>query len=166
MSKPYIIPPKTKRHYNRFRSMPLASDTASSIEVLTTRYSSGIGKRPAKGPRGGKAYQEFHRMTYFDQTSGLFFRASKVATAYEGGQPCQWIDALSPITGNITDCHTAQSEEENIPPVTIICQYGKPIRVSILGTEEVIWQEGDTPESLAFFLGLDKKKRKSPKTSA
>ena len=162
MGKATIIPPKTKRHYNRFRTMPSA-ETLEDIEVLTTRYSSGIGKRPTTGPRGGKAFQEFNRMTYYNQVTGQFLRASKVPTDYYEGEPCQWVDALSPITGNITDCHISQSAEEGIPAVSIVCKDGYPISANIIGTEENIWNEGEPIEALAFFLGLDKKKRKSPR---
>ena len=157
MSKATIIPAKVTRHYNRFRQMPTSSDPDKKIDVLTTRYSSGIGKRPAKGPRGGKAFQEFNRMTYYDQASGTFFRAINLPVGDS------WVNALSPITGHITDCHIRQSEEEGIPPVTIYCQYGKPTRAQIMFTEEIIWEEGEPIEALAFYLGLDKKKRKSPR---
>lgn len=157
MSKPTIIPPKVSKHYNRFRQMPTSSDPDKTIDVLTTRYSSGIGKRPAKGPRGGKAFQEFNRMTYYDQASGTFFRAINLPVGDS------WVNALSPITGHITDCHIRQSEEEGIPPVQIFCKCGKPTRVQIISSEEIIWEEGEPIEALAFYLGLDKKKRRSPR---
>lgn len=157
MSKPTIIPPKISKHYNRFRQMPTSSDPDKTIDVLTTRYSSGIGKRPAKGPRGGKAFQEFNRMTYYDQASGTFFRAINLPVGDS------WVNALSPITGHITDCHIRQSKEEGIPPVQIFCKCGKPTRVQIISSEEIIWEEGEPIEALAFYLGLDKKKRKSPR---
>ena len=162
MGKATILPPKVRRHYDRFRDMALAEDPSREISVLTTRYSSGIGRRPATGPRGGKAWQEFNRCTYFNQQNNRFYKAAKLATDFHEGEPSAWIDALSPISGQIVDCHIAQSEEQGIPPVAILCQYGRPVSCKLLGSEEVIWTDEEPVEALRFYLGLDKKKRKSP----
>ena len=163
MGKATILPAKVTRHYDRFRDLPLAEDPSREISVLTTRYSSGIGRRPATGPRGGRAWQEFNRATYFNQVDNRFYRVTKLATEYFEGEPAAWIDALSPISGQVVDCHIRQSEEQGIPPVAIRCELGRPISCKLIGSEEVIWTEGEPIEALRFYLGLDKKKRKSPR---
>lgn len=159
-----------KKHYNRFRSIFNAE--MQETEVLTTRYTYEAALRKSHIEQGqdlaGKAidihvYDRFFRMVYFDQASGRFFRAEKVADGdiRDKSQKVNWQTVLAPIDGPIWDCHESQSESEGLPVVTIQCIDGYPMQATT--DNGPIWDCMQDVSDLAHMLGLDKKKRKSPR---
>lgn len=173
--------PVERRYYARFRDMPLADDLTHTVSALTTRYYSGIGTRPCLGPRGGKNHSQcFYRYTYY--WDGRFWEHENVLADdysdvlmddyerfdYDYNQErhinhCVFVNALTPYTGTLYDKVPLQSMEKGIPVVCIKCENGYP--VSVRKGQDVIW-DGDSPWSdMAHLLGLDKKKRKSPKAA-
>lgn len=166
--------PVERRYYARFRNLPTEDDLSRTVSALETRYTPGIGTRPCLGPRGGKNHSQcFYRYAYY--WDGRFWEHKNVIAAdysdilatdpwCDGGISDKvFVNALTPISGRITDKVPVQSMEKGIPVVSIVCEDGYPVQVRQYG--EVIW-DGDSPWSdMAHLLGLDKKKRKSPKAA-
>lgn len=159
MSTPYVYKLGTdanpvKRHYNRFRpGLYLTDDTEA--RPLTTRYTDKIKRRYCKGPRGGKALQEYPRFVYY--LGGRFYHTEKVRLDDGTLRPY-----LIPVNGAIWDAHADQSRAEGVPVVQIICDDGAPVSVVMDGDKYDAAAEWETFEAV---LMLDKKPRKSPKKS-
>lgn len=168
--------PIERRYYARFRDIPLWNDTSNDVSALTTRYYHEIASRPCLGPRGGKNHSQlFYRDAYY--YDGRFWKIvnQEVADYTDCWDYLEldcdsrdidsrvYTNALYPITGAIHDKVPLQSMEKGIPVVCITCEDGYP--VSVREGQNVIW-DGDSPWiDIAHILGLDKKKRKSPKAA-
>lgn len=179
-TKATIIPPKIGRYYARFRALEDAE--GNTIDALTTNFSYDVGMRPCAGPRGGKAYQEFHRPAYY--ASGTFYRIESVN--YGTNDDPDYRNIFTPIKcAVLTLINKDQAEESGIPRGTRIeITNGMPTRVfEFLGFEQLglsysvgngrmpnkierdLWtsDSGESFDVVADFLGLNKKKRKSPR---
>ena len=183
-TKATVYPAKVGRYYARFRALKSAIN-GETIEALTTRFAYGKGLRPCTGPRGGRAYQEFNRAAYYHD--GVFYRITSVNTNGNPDNP-KFENMFVPInTAELYLINEEQAEESGIPRgIRIIVQNGKPTVVrEYLGREKLgisdqlsgkmpqkvyadLWR-ADSDEDWSFvadFLGLNKKKRRSPNKAA
>lgn len=142
MSRPHICPPKTSRYYKRHRPLLATIDgQEQTVSMITTRYSYGQpGRRPAKGPRGGKAYREFWRNVYYFK--GTFYTMRNCydgdANLENGRDEFTWV-AVPLSRGVIFDVHEEQTLEQ-----------GKALPVESITLDE------DGRPSYAFTMGDSK----------
>lgn len=129
MSRPTVYAPKVTRYYRRHR--PVSID-GREVSALTTRYTFGAAKRrPAKGPRGGRAWQEYYRSVYW--AGGMFWTVRNTYDASREGSPYQYLAV--PITATLYDVHTSQTVEQGkaLPVESITCDHGRPVQMVVNG---------------------------------
>lgn len=132
MCKPKVYPPKPSTYYRRHRTITTAE--GQELRALTTRYSYGNpGRRSATGPRGGKAYQEFWRWTYY--ANGQFFTVKNEPVADASGNVSGFAAVARPLTASIFDVHEAQTLEQGkaLPVDSIDVVNGRPVSVTANG---------------------------------
>lgn len=183
-TKATVYPAKVVRYYARFRALKSA-ETGDVIDALTTRFAYGKGLRPCTGPRGGRAYQEFNRAAYYH--NGVFYAINSVNTTGDPENPT-YENMFVPINmAELYLINEQQAEESGIPRgLRIVVQHGKPTIVrEFLGYEKLgasdrlsgklpqkqyteLWRadSGDEWSYVADYLGLNKKKRRSPNKAA
>lgn len=183
-TKATVYPAKVGRYYARFRALKSAIN-GETIDALTTRFAYGKGLRPCTGPRGGRAYQEFNRTAYY--FGGMFWRITSVNTSGDAENPT-YENMFVPINmAELFISNEEQAEESGIPRgLRIVVQHGKPTIVrEFLGYEKLgasdrlsgklpqkqyaeLWRadSGEEWSFVADFLGLNKKKRRSPNKAA
>ena len=148
-------------YYYRRRSLPTvaAAEDGSQIvgnevECLKTRY----GYQRSKYRRATDAY--------YHQPSGTWCRInSRVAVAWdESGNPTEWLHCFEPIESAVLVDRYPDSPTDSLSECIVKVEHGRAVRVESAG---VNYYDSSLPvEYLAQLLGLDRKKRKSPKKAA
>ena len=127
----------------------------SEVECLKTRW----GFQRSKYRRATDAY--------YHQQTGTWCRInSRVATAWdENGNPTEWLHCFEPIeSATLIDRYPDSPSADGLPECVIKVEQGKAVKVESAG---VSYYDQSLPvEYLAELLGLDRKKRKSPKKAA
>lgn len=152
---------KSGTYYYRRRSLPtvdIAEDgsqiVGAEVECLKTRW----GFQRSKYRRATDAY--------YHQPSGTWCRInSRVATAFDDkGNPVEWLHCFEPIESAVlVDRYPDSPSADGMPEFVIKVERGKAVKVESSG---VNYYDPSLPvEYLAQLLGLDRKKRKSPKAA-
>lgn len=149
-------------YYYRRRSLPTVEMTedgsqivGAEVECLKTRW--------------GYQRSRYRRATdaYYHQPSGTWCRInSRVAIAWdESGTPTEWLHCFEPIESAVlVDRYPDSPSADSLPDCIVKVVHGKAVKVE---SEGVSYYDSSLPvEYLAELLGLDRKKRKSPKKAA
>lgn len=91
MGKRYVYPSKVGRYYARRRVLEGKQGTLLP-------YTTGTFLKPAIGPRGGKAYRECYRQTWWCE--GRVCRIANVRHEHEDGT-VSWTREFQPITNEV-----------------------------------------------------------------
>ena len=153
---------KSGTYYYRRRTLPtveVAEDgsqiVGAEVECLKTRW----GFQRSKYRRATDAY--------YHQPTGTWCRInSRVTTAWdEKGNPTEWLHCFEPIESAILiDRYPDSPSADGLPECVIKVEHGKAVKVESAG---VSYYDPSLPvEYLAELLGLDRKKRRSPKKAA
>lgn len=148
-------------YYYRRRYLPtvaIAEDgsqiVGSEVECIKTRW--------------GYQRSRYRRATdaYYHQPSGTWCRInSRVAVAWdESGNPTEWLHCFEPIESAVLIDRYPDSPTDSLPECIVKVEHSRAVKVECNGVE---YYDPSLPvEYLAQLLGLDRKKRKSPKKAA
>jgi len=149
----FVYPYSPSKYYRRHRVYRMPDGTQK--DVLTSRYSYELFRRPAKGPRGGRALRTCARNLYYSESQLWQARNLEV----EAGQ---WIHTLVPFEGIAWDAHAEQSRQEGVGPFSVECVEGVIVSVATQEEGREVWSWGESVEELETLLKLNCRRRKSP----